>query len=150
MGASVCGPATREHTVVMSPLDAVLLESVFAADARVRFAYVFGSVAEGTDRPDSDLDLAVSVHPRGTLLDDARLHDALVDALGRPDVDVVILEDAPLWLAYRVVAGRPVFSRDDVARVRHRAGVEREFLDFKPFHDGYLAAIHQRARGAGG
>jgi predicted nucleotidyltransferase len=130
----------------MSAFDPTRLEPVFAADARVRFAYVFGSVAEGTDRPSSDVDLAVSVYPRGTLLDDARLHDALADALGREDVDLVVLEDASLWLAYRVVAGRTVFSRDDVARVRHRAAVEREFLDFKPFHDGYLAAMAQRAR----
>jgi predicted nucleotidyltransferase len=83
----------------MSAVDPARLEPVFAADARVRFAYVFGSVAEGTDRPSSDVDLAVSVHPRGALLDDARLHDAIVGALGREDVDLVVLEDAPLWLA---------------------------------------------------
>ncbi len=130
----------------MSAVDPARLEPVFAADARVRFAYVFGSVAEGTDRPNSDVDLAVSVHPRGTLLDDARRHDAIVGALRREDVDLVVLEDAPLWLAYRIVAGGTVFSRDDVARVRHRAAVEREFLDFKPFHDRHLAAMAQRAR----
>ena len=36
--------------------------------------------------------------------------------------------------------------RDDVARGRHRAAVEHEFLDFKPYHDPYLAAVHERAR----
>lgn len=122
------------------------LAPVFAADTRVRFAYLFGSRGAGTHRPDSDVDLAVSVHPRGTLLDDARLHDALVAALGRDDVDLVVLEDAPLWMAYRVVAGRSVYSRDDVARVRHRARVEQQFLDFKPYHDAYLAAVGRRAR----
>ena len=42
---------------------------VFAADERVRFAYVFGSVAAGTATARSDIDLGVSVQPRGTLLD---------------------------------------------------------------------------------
>lgn len=121
------------------------LGPVFAADPRVRFAYVFGSVAAGTARPDSDIDLAVSVAPRGTLFDDARLHDGIAAALGRDDVDLVVLEDAPLWLAYRVVGGRPIYSRDDVARVRHRAAVEHDFLDFKPYHDAYLDAVHRRA-----
>ncbi len=130
----------------MSALDLTHLERVFVDDERVRFAYVFGSVADGTDRQGSDVDLAVSVRPRGTMFDDARLHDALIAALGREDVDLVMLQDAPLWLAHRVVAGRVVFSRDDVGRVRHRAAVEREFLDFQPFHDRYLAAIHDRAR----
>jgi predicted nucleotidyltransferase len=119
---------------------------VVAADRRVRFAYLFGSVAAGTARPGSDVDLAVSVQPRGTLVDDARLHDALATALGREDVDLVVLEDAPLWMCHRAVAGQPVYSRDDIARVRHRAAVEMEFLDFKPFYEEYLAAVHRRAR----
>lgn len=118
---------------------------VFTADERVRFAYLFGSAATGTEGPRSDLDVAVSVQPRGTLLDDARLHNALIDALDREDVDLVIMEDAPLWLRYRVVGGQPIFSRDDVARVRHRAAVEMEFLDFRPRYDEYLAAVHHRA-----
>lgn len=121
------------------------LGPVFAADPRVRFAYVFGSLAGGTARPDSDIDLAVSVTPRGTLLDDAQLNDDIAVALGRDDVDLVIIEDAPLWLAYRVVGGRPIYSRDDVARVRHRAAVEHDFLDFKPYHEAYLDAVHRRA-----
>jgi len=114
---------------------ATVVGPVFAADERIRFAYVFGSVADGTATAHSDIDLGVSVQPRGTLLDDARLHDALVAALGRDDVDLVVLEDAPLWLRYRVVGGRPVFSRDDVARVRHRAATELAYLDFKPYRD---------------
>jgi predicted nucleotidyltransferase len=98
----------------MSPdLDglAAAVSPALAADPRVRFAYVFGSVAAGTATRRSDVDLAVSVRPRGTLLDDARLHDALVHALGRDDVDLVVLEDAPLWMRYRAVGGRPVYSR---------------------------------------
>lgn len=125
------------------------LAPAFAADPRVRFAFLFGSVAGGTARPGSDLDLAVSVDPRGTLLDDARLHDALARAAGREDVDLVVLEDAPLWMQFRIVAGRPVFSRDDVAMVRFRASVEQRFLDFRPFHDAYLQAVRDRARTGG-
>lgn len=122
------------------------LARVLESDPRVRFAYLFGSRGAGTHRGDSDVDLAVSIHPRGTLFDDARLHDDLVLALGRDDVDLLVLEDAALWMAYRAVAGTPVYIRDPVARVRHRARVEHDFLDFKPFHDSYLAAIEQRAR----
>lgn len=134
----------------MTPDDVAELTAVIgpilAADERVRFAYVFGSVAAGTATARSDIDLGVSVQPRGTLLDDARLHDGLAAALRREDIDLVVIEDAPLWIRYRVVGGRPVYSRDDVARVRHRATTELEYLDFKPYHDAYLAAVHERAR----
>lgn len=125
---------------------AAVVGPILAADERVRFAYVFGSVAAGTATARSDIDLGVSVQPRGTLLDDARLHDGLAAALGREDIDLVVIEDAPLWIRYRVVGGRPVYSRDDVVRVRHRATTELEYLDFKPYHDAYLAAVHERAR----
>ena len=125
---------------------AAVVGPILAADERVRFAYVFGSVAAGTATARSDVDLGVSVRPRGTLLDDAQLHDALVAALGREDIDVVVLEDAPLWMRYRIVGGRPVYSRDDVERVRHRAATELAYLDFKPYRDAYLAAVHERAR----
>lgn len=119
---------------------------VFAADPRVRFAYLHGSAARGTSRTGSDLDVAVSVRPRGTLLDDAALADRLAGALHRDDVDLLVLEDAPLWMQYRVVAGKPLYSRDERARVRFRAEVEQRFLDFRHYHDAYLAAVRDRAR----
>lgn len=49
---------------------------------------VFGSVARGEERPDSDVDLLVRLEPGRTLFDLARLELELEDLLGRP-VDVV-------------------------------------------------------------
>jgi predicted nucleotidyltransferase len=49
---------------------------------------VFGSVARGTDRPDSDLDLLVTFDEDASLLDQAALIRELEDVLGLP-VDVV-------------------------------------------------------------
>lgn len=125
------------------------IRPVLKSDERVRFAYLFGSVAQGAARPGSDLDIAVLTRPRGTLLDDARLQDQLATALGRDDVDLLVLDDAPLWLRYRVVAGEVVFSRDERCRIAFREWTEKEFLDFRPYHDSYLRAIRDRAqRGA--
>jgi hypothetical protein len=49
---------------------------------------VFGSVARGEERPDSDVDFLVTLEPGRTLLDLARLELELEELLGRP-VDVV-------------------------------------------------------------
>lgn len=49
---------------------------------------VFGSVAAGTARIDSDIDLLVDLEPGRTLFDVAALHDDLVELLGH-EVDVV-------------------------------------------------------------
>lgn len=154
-------PETRSHLQVRSCVrmgdmqhkpDQVIAEiadrirQVVEADQRVRFAYLFGSMSRGDDRPESDVDLAVLTRPRGTLLDDARLHDELAAALGRDDVDLLVLDEAPLWLQYRVLAGHVVFSRDEPERIAFRQRVEKEFLDFRPYHDSYLRAVRERAR----
>ncbi|MGH3939108.1 MAG: nucleotidyltransferase family protein [Pseudonocardiaceae bacterium] len=62
------------------------IRPVLESDSRVRFAYLYGSWARGDAPPDSDVDLAVSLRPQGSLLDDARLHDQLCAALDRDDV----------------------------------------------------------------
>ena len=49
---------------------------------------LFGSVARGDDRDDSDVDLLVTLEPGRTLLDLARLEEQLEKLLGRR-VDVV-------------------------------------------------------------
>jgi uncharacterized protein len=122
------------------------LRPILAGEARMRFAYLFGSVASGENRPDSDIDVAVMLEPRGTLLDDAALHDRLADATIGTEVDMLVLNDAPLWLRFRAVGGRVLFSRDERVRIADRERVEKEFLDFKPYHDEYLRATRDRAR----
>lgn len=122
------------------------LRSILIDEPRVRFGYLFGSAARGDRRPNSDVDVAVYLDPRGALLDDAALQDRLEDAVGGPAVDLVVLNDAPLWLRFRAVAGRPVFARDEGERIADREWVEKGFLDFKPFHDEYLRATRERAR----
>ena len=69
---------------------AELREPIAQAAGRrgARDVRVFGSVARGEERPDSDVDLLVSLEPGRTLLDLARLELELEDLLGHP-VDVV-------------------------------------------------------------
>ena len=61
--------------------------------------YVFGSVATGRVRPDSDVDVAVllgtAIGPDRALNYRLRLMSELGSALGRSDIDVVILNHAP-------------------------------------------------------
>jgi uncharacterized protein len=49
---------------------------------------LFGSVARGDDRPDSDIDLLVDFDPDSSLFDLMRMTRELEELLGRP-VDVV-------------------------------------------------------------
>lgn len=58
-----------------------------ANEVGARDVRVFGSVARGEERPDSDIDFLVTLDPGRTLMDLARLESRLESLLGRP-VDV--------------------------------------------------------------
>ena len=58
-----------------------------AAQYRVHSVRVFGSVARGEARPDSDVDFLVEIDPKRTLLDQIALMQSLEELLGRK-VDV--------------------------------------------------------------
>lgn len=104
-------PARERVARLMSSRDEVLA------------AYIFGSLATGRARPDSDIDIAVLVDRtliRGDLFDyRLRLMADLRDVLERPDVEVVLLNQAPPVLAQNVIAkGRVLFERSRSARIR--------------------------------
>ncbi len=89
----------------------------------IQAAYVFGSVATGRVRADSDVDVAVlidrSIRRSRTLSYRLKLMADLGSALHRSDVEVVILNDAPPLLAHRVLSrGVLAFERSRSARVR--------------------------------
>jgi hypothetical protein len=90
--------------------------------AGAKFAFVFGSRAEGGASTRSDLDVAAWFdHPDP-------------GAISIPDgVDLVILNNAPLWLAGRVAMhGRLLVDDDPPARVRWQADTRLMYLDELP------------------
>lgn len=93
--------------------------------AGASFGYVHGSRAAGTDRPDSDLDVAAWF--------DARAPQSWEVALPA-GVDLLVLNTAPLFLAGRVALyGRLLFDVDPSARVAWEADTRTVYLDERPF-----------------
>lgn len=83
-------------------------------------AYLFGSQAEGTARPSSDIDMAVLLPP-GTARDkffDVRLSltNELMGLFHKDRIDVVILNEAPPLLAQQVVKFGKIIYEDEVTR----------------------------------
>lgn len=106
-------------------------------------AYVFGSAATGRTRPESDVDIAVllgaRLPPRRAFALRLRLITDLGSALGRPDVDLVILNDASPLLAHRVLStGRLVFERSASARVRFQVRTASRYADAVPVYETHI------------
>ena len=105
-------------------------------------AYLHGSHAEEREHSESDVDIGVLLdyqeYDNRAQRDEARLALAaqLGVALGRNDVDIVILNDAPAPLARHVVLdGVRVFCRDEEADHAFRRDVQLRAADLAPFLD---------------
>jgi uncharacterized protein len=127
------------------------LEAYFREREGVLLAYLYGSHARGTAGPLSDVDVALLLEgePSAQECFQARLAvtGALMDLLRRDDVDVVVLNEAPPALAFRVIRdGVLLYSRSDVVRREYVARVTIEYLDFQPCLALYERAVLERAR----
>jgi predicted nucleotidyltransferase len=99
-------------------------------------AWLFGSVARGTARPDSDVDVGVLYRKtppltfEGLCLD---LEGDLERALGLP-VQLVVLNRAPAELIVRVLRdGKLLVDLDRSKRVQFEVDSRNEFWDLEPY-----------------
>lgn len=128
------------------------LRGALAEEPDVVYALAFGSAARGRLRADSDVDVAIELRwgaPRDprTL---GGLAARLESVVGRP-VDLVLMDEAPPALAYRVFRdGRLLVERDHAALVARKTRAILDYLDFKPIEDlcatGVLRAAAARGR----
>lgn len=91
-----------------------LVDAPAMAGRRIQGLWIFGSVARGQERSDSDVDLAVLCEPQ-LGLERAVVMDQVARSLGR-NADVIDLRSAAPSLAWEVLTtGRLVDERDAVA-----------------------------------
>ncbi len=113
------------------------IRAVLARFPRVSTAWLFGSVARGDARPDSDLDIAVLLagpekDPSGLLALAAELERFSPSGL----VDVLVLGPQGSVLRHKILSeGRLVKDADPNARMEFEETTIREYLDWKPTHD---------------
>ena len=112
----------------------------------VAFALVFGSCARGTAHAGSDIDVALDFGRgrRPGAYEIGAIVSRLEEATGQ-NVDVVVLDDAPPGLAYRVFRdGVTVLVRDRSALVERKARTILEYLDFRPVEEALSRAVLAR------
>ncbi len=135
--------------MVPSPIRTAVLEAL-ESHPEVLDAYVFGSVARGDAGPDSDVDVAVfvdpTVHEPGPWGLQATLLADLMGALGRNDVDLVLLNRASPLLWRQVLRdGERVLSRDLVTTTTREARAISRWCDWKPVQERIDALLLARA-----
>jgi predicted nucleotidyltransferase len=113
------------------------IRGVLRRSGNVVLGYLFGSRARGEAGALSDVDVAVLLSEdanRETV--SGQLMDALARALRTDRIDLVLLEQAPTPLRYRIVReGKLLQCADEEARVRFVTDTVMSYLDFKPLRD---------------
>lgn len=99
-----------------------------ARHPRIDLAILFGSLAQGSARPDSDLDLAVWAEAPLTADEKYDLIGDLGEALGRP-VDLVDLATAGEPLLGEILKGQRLIGSDE----RHARLITRHLIDTADF-----------------
>lgn len=123
------------------------LRQALEAEPGIAYALLFGSSARGEGHPGSDADVAVEL-TAGAGRDPqtlGRLMSRLETAAGRR-VDLVILDEAPAPLVYRIFRdGCLLVERDHAALVARKARAILDYLDFKPVEELCAAGVLRAA-----
>lgn len=112
----------------------------------VLVAYLYGSHARGKAGPLSDVDVGVLLREDGDLFQRRlELIGAVAEVTGSDAADVVVLNEIPVALGYRVLRdGRLLVSRDDRARVRYFVRTVDRYLDMAPMRRMYSEGLRHR------
>ena len=118
------------------------LEQLFNKEKQVIFAYLFGSLAKGKQHPLADVDIAVYLKTLETLADyKVELFLKLSDVLGTSEIDLVILNTAPISLAGRILQGRRIIiDKEPFKRHLYESLTLREYFDFQ-IHETRLLSL---------
>jgi|GEM_PF-341518 len=123
-------------------------------DGDIIAVYLFGSYAEGKQVSGSDVDLAVllDVDFPSTRYFEKKLEllSILTSLLKTDEVDLVILNQAPPFLSYRILSrGRLIYEKKDgkSQRVYFQVRTYNLYFDFKPvekiIHEGLIRRIKE-------
>jgi len=114
-----------------------------------RYALLFGSALRGRLREDSDIDVAVKLavqDPVERFKARARLAGEL-EGLFKRRVDVVVLNDAPIDLAYAAFREYETLYVEDVDELlRDKTEAVMKYLDFKYLLDRRLERLMEELR----
>lgn len=114
-----------------------VLRELFSDESRAEglaAVYLFGSIARGTPRPGSDVDIGVLYAGEPPGLERFRLEGEIERRLGGVPVQLVVLNTAPVDLVHRVLRdGKLLLDRDRSRRIAFEVKSRNEYWDLLPF-----------------
>ena len=96
--------------------------------------YIFGSFARGTNRENSDIDIAVLLNGEIGVYTQLNIIGRLVDIFRREDIDLVILNNVNEVLKFQVIKyGKPIYMESQYTKVMFESRTMSEYMDKEHF-----------------
>jgi hypothetical protein len=124
------------------------IKKILIEDENIIFAYLFGGLAKGDIYPLSDIDLAVYLkHTNELAAYKLQLFNEITDVIGTSEMDLIILNTAPISLTGRILQKREVLvDKGPFSRHAFESLKLREFFDFRMKEDSLLSRRYGRGR----
>jgi hypothetical protein len=107
------------------------LTDFFKEYPNIIFAYLFGGLLKEKRSPLSDVDIAVCVKDVKKL-DYIDLFSKITDILGTGEIDLVVLNTAPVSITGRILQNKKILAdKDPFARHTYESLILRKYFDFQ-------------------
>ena len=136
----------RLPTDILSKIPDV--KRILLQDHNVIFAYLFGGLSEGKVKPLSDIDISVYVRDTGNLAEyKISLFDRLTDSLSTNELDLIILNIAPVSIAGRILENKLILvDKDPPIRHAYESLTLRKFFDLRVKEDAFFSMRYRVGR----
>ena len=109
------------------------IKKIFVEEKDILLAYIFGSQVTGKIGPLSDYDFAVFLSQKPSFQFKYKLKNKLLNILDNKQVDLVILNDAPIELKYKIIAmGKIIYQKNSTIRTEFEADALSRYFDYLP------------------
>lgn len=109
------------------------LKTVFAKEEDIIALYLFGSVTTAFSSARSDIDLAILLREPFNYRRPLALSTQASLILKRDEVDLLVLNSAPLSLGYRILQeGKLLLCTDELSLANFIESILQRYFDFKP------------------
>lgn len=136
--------------MTISEINLVSLQKYFMDKNEVIVAYLFGSAVTGKEGLKKDIDIAVLVNDESAkryIEIYSEIYFDLIKLLNRENIDVVIINEAPLLLRMEVLRNKKIiYERDITKRVDFEARTIIEYLDWKPMCEFFINDLEEKIR----
>lgn len=115
------------------------IKDIVLKKSEISFAFVHGSFVIDSHFRDIDIAIFLDQMPESLLDYELALETELMNAVGTYQVDVRVLNTAPLSFKYNVIkSGSILLVRDDNKRTDFQEAVFSHYFDFELYRNSYL------------